>query len=362
MFRPTQIAIPTLVRVKEGALHRVGLYLHRADHRRVAVLLSQGLVTALQEHVKSSLANHAVEAVTWVEIANNDLESAARLFTELPTGTAAVVGVGGGKALDTAKYIAFLSRLPYYAVPTSLSNDGFCSPQSSLTVRGQRRSLPATLPRGVIIDTAVCRDAPRLLTLSGVGDLVAKFTAVRDWKLAFRETGEAVDDFAALLSDGSIHSFRSHPKLDLEGIRLLATGLMLNGIAMEVAGSSRPASGSEHLISHALDALSTRPRLHGLQVGVASYLTSLLQKENSDAIDALFDVTGFWEAVASDPFSLPEWREAIRRAPAMKEGFFTILSMPDRVAEAQHYLENDRRLARCFGESPQAIEESRSSV
>ena len=350
MFRPTQIAIPTLVRVKPGALDRVGLYLQRADHRRVAVFVSQGLVASLQDRVASSLANHAVEAVARVEIADNDLESAARLFVELPAGTSAIVGVGGGKALDMAKYIAFLSRLPYYAVPTSLSNDGFCSPRSSLTVRGKRRSLSATLPRGVIVDTAVCHDAPRVLTLSGVGDLVAKLTAVRDWKLAFHETGEVVDDFAALLSDGSIHAFRSHPTLDLEGLRLLATGLLLNGIAMEVAGSSRPASGSEHLISHALDALSTRPRLHGVQVGVASYLMSLLQQENTEAIAELFDVTGFWDAIAADPFSLPEWREAIRLAPTVKDRFFTILSMPGRVADAQDFLVNDRRLARCFGE------------
>src|SRR6185312_14696440 len=151
------------------------------------------------------------------------------------------------------------------------------------------------------------RDAPRLLTLSGVGDLVAKFTAVRDWKIAFHAVGEPVDDFAALLSDGSIHAYLSHPGLDLEGVRLLATGLMLNGVAMEVCGSSRPASGSEHLISHALDATSARPRLHGLQVGVASYLMSALQGENADRIAGLFEATGFWGAVAADPFSRAEW-------------------------------------------------------
>ena len=348
MFRPTQIAIPTLVRVKEGALDRLGIYLARAGCAQVAVLVSQGLVPALQERVKRSLQENTVNAAAWIEISDNDLESAARLFIALPKGTAAVVGLGGGKALDLAKYIAFLARLPYYAVPTSLSNDGFCSPQSSLTVRGQRRSLPAALPRGVVIDTSVCRDAPRILTLSGIGDLVAKFTAVRDWKLAFHETGEAVDDFAALLSDGSIHSFRSHPEFDLEGLRLLATGLLLNGIAMEIAGSSRPASGSEHLISHALDANSRRPRLHGLQVGVASYLVSLVQKENSHDIAALFDVTGFWEAIAADPFSRSEWREAIRLAPTMKEGFFTVLTMKDRALEAERYLMEDPRLAPCF--------------
>src|SRR5262249_6521241 len=200
-------------------------------------------------------------------------------------------------------YVGCRCHPPYYGVPTSMSNAGFSSPQSGLTIHGKRRSLPAALPFGVVIDTAVSRDAPRVLSLSGIGDLVAKFTAVRDWKLAFHATGERVDDFAALLSDGSIHSYLSHPGFDLDGIRLLATSLMLNGIAMEICGSSRPASGSEHLISHALDATSARPRLHGLQVGAASYLVSILQGENTDRIAELFDATGFWDAIAADPFS-----------------------------------------------------------
>lgn len=348
MFRPTQISIPTLVRVKEGAIDRLGIYLRRAETSKVGVLLSHGLLASLQDRLKRTLHDHAVEPAAWVEVSDNDLEATARLFIELPKGVSAVIGAGGGKALDVAKYVAFLARLPYYAVPTSLSNDGFCSPQSSLTVRGQRRSLPASLPRGVVIDTGVCRDAPRLLTLSGVGDLVAKFTAVRDWKLSFHNTGELVDDFAALLSDESIHSFRSHPEADLEGIRLLATGLMFNGIAMEIAGSSRPASGSEHLISHALDAISARPRLHGLQVGVASYLMSLLQGENSETIAELFQVTGFWDAIAADPFSRREWREALRLAPSIKEGRFTVLSLPDRLSEAEDHLTHDPKLAQCF--------------
>src|SRR5690242_19888951 len=305
MQRPTQIAIPTLVRVKEGALDRLGVYLGRGGHRRVAVLLSKGLIAPLPDRVSIALEDEGIESAAWVEVGSNDIESAARLFADLPK-VSAIVGLGGGKALDVAKYVSFLGRLPYYAVPTSLSNDGFCSPQSSLTVRGKRRSLPAALPFGVVIDTAVCRDAPRILTLSGVGDLVAKFTAVRDWKLAFHRTGEPVDDFAALLSDGSIHGYLSHPRFDLDGLRLLAPSLLQNGSAMEICGSSRPASGSEHLISHALDALATRPRLHGLQVGVATYLVSILQEHNTERIAGLFDVTGFWNAVAEDPFSRSE--------------------------------------------------------
>jgi glycerol-1-phosphate dehydrogenase [NAD(P)+] len=348
VVRPTQIAIPSLVRAKPGALDRLGVYLGRGGHRKVAVFLSHGLVSPLPDRLARGLRAASVEPVARAEVADIDLESATRLFEDLPKEASAVVGVGGGKALDVAKYVGFLSRRPYYAVPTSLSNDGFCSPQSSLMVRDRRRSLPATIPFGVVVDTAVCREAPRALTLSGVGDLVAKFTAVRDWKLAFHATGEPVDDFAALLSDGSIHAFLGHPGFDLDGIRLLATALMLNGIAMEICGSSRPASGSEHLISHALDALSARPRLHGLQVGVASYLVSLLQGVNAARIAALFDATGFWDAIAADPFSREEWVAAVRAAPAVKENFYTVLASRDVLPEVEHLLGHDPRLARCF--------------
>jgi glycerol-1-phosphate dehydrogenase [NAD(P)+] len=352
VLRPTQISIPTLVRVKDGALDRLGVYLARGNRKRVGVLISQGLTPALTERVARSLRESGIEAAVTVEVANNDLESAARLFANLPKGIDAVVGVGGGKALDVAKYVGFLSRLPYYAAPTSLSNDGFCSPQSSLTIQGKRRSLPAALPFGLVIDTAVCREAPWLLTLSGVGDLVAKFTAVRDWKLAFHATGEPVDDFAALLSDGSIHAFLSHPRFDSLGMRLLATVLMLNGIAMEICGSSRPASGSEHLISHALDMASARPRLHGLQVGVAAYLVSILQEgENTERIASLFETTGFWEAIANDPFSRAEWLAAVEAAPSVKgDGFYTVLSSRSVRPEVERILAADPYLRRCFAD------------
>jgi len=348
MLRATQIAIPALVRVKEDALDRVGMYLGRSALSGAVVFHSQGLMEELQERLRTGLRNSGVDIHGWHEVADNGLEVAARHFENLPKRAAVVVGLGGGKALDVAKYVAFLARLPYYAVPTSLSNDGFCSPQVSLTIHGKRRSVPAAMPTGVVVDTAVCRQAPRSLTLSGVGDLVAKLTAVRDWKLAFHATGEPVNDFAALLSDGALHAYRSHPDFDAEGIRLLATGLMLNGIAMEIAGSSRPASGSEHLISHALDTLSARPRLHGLQVGVAAYLVSRLQEQNSHIIDEIFRTTGFWDEVAQDPFDYEEWCHAIRHAPEIKERFYTVLSRPEQCVLAEEFLRNDTRLRNCF--------------
>ena len=169
-----------------------------------------------------------------------------------------------------------------------------------------------------------------------------------DWKLAFHATGEKVDDFAALLSDGAVHAFLGHSKFDAKGIQLLATALLMNGVSMEMSGSSRPASGSEHLISHALDAISVRPRLHGLQVGVATYVTSILQNQDTAPLSSLFETTGFWNAIAADPFSRAEWLEAVSVAPSMKSGFYTVLSSRDVLPEVARLLATDPRLVRCF--------------
>ncbi len=344
----TQIRVPSLVRIKPGALSRLGIYLSRDNYRRALVLTSP-LPEAVAEIWRAALDSSGVEVVYYEEVEGNSFENAVRLFTALPSKTDCVVGIGGGKALDAAKYVAFLAGLPYLAAPTSLSNDGFCSPQSSLTLGGKRRSLPAALPDGVIIDVDVCLGAPKSLWLSGVGDLVSKLTAVADWKLAFHQRGEPVNDLAALLSDASVLQFLGAPEFNARGMALLGTALMLNGIAMEICGSSRPASGGEHLISHALDATSKRPRLHGLQVGMAAYIVSRLQGgEHSAVINRVFQKTGFWDEVCKDPFSKAEWLEAARLAPGMKDNFFTVLSLRDCLPEIENMLDKDPALRDCF--------------
>ncbi|MDL2316737.1 iron-containing alcohol dehydrogenase family protein [Desulfovibrio sp. OttesenSCG-928-A18] len=349
MNAPTQIRIPRLVRIKPGALQRLGVYLQR-ERRRPVLILASPLPDKVAQTAKNAVDGADVDLADWIEINGNSFEDAVRIFARMPGKVAAIVGIGGGKALDTAKYVAFLAQRPYFAVPTSLSNDGFCSPQSSLTIAGKRRSLPAALPQGVIIDVDVALGAPKILWLSGVGDLVSKLTAVVDWKLAFHNRGEAVNDLAALLSDATVYQFMAAPDFDAAGTALLGTALMLNGIAMEICGSSRPASGSEHLVSHALDATSARPRLHGLQVGLATYMMSRLQGRRGERIAGLFEKTGFWQAVRSDPFSRAEWLEAVRLAPGIKENYYTVLSQRDCLPEIKDMMDSDPNLAGCFAD------------
>lgn len=335
------ILVPPLIRIKVGALKRLPVYFERENFNRVVALVSDGLPFDVQKTLPTSGIREIIyvkeASLEWVDSLHQSYES----FD-------AVCGLGGGKALDVAKLVAFRIGLPYIAVPTSLSNDGFCSPQSSLLSSGRKTSVPARLPVGVVIDLEIVRQAPKALWLSGIGDLVSKRTSIHDWKIAFHTAGTPFDDLAALLSDATVFQFMARPTQDLEGTRLLAQALLLNGVAMEIAGCSRPASGSEHLISHALDQLTDQPRGHGLQVGLATYWMALLQEQEVEDIDHLFELTGFWRYWREHPMSIELWHQALRLAPTIKKNFITVLNLPGAHERALKLLETNSRLRECL--------------
>ena len=241
-MKNARINVPWLVRIKPGALERLGLYLARSGLTPVALFHSEGLLQSILDMARQSLRDHGIAPALFHEVKEASAEEALRLLGAVPSSCKALIGLGGGKALDVAKYAASLAGLPYFAAPTSLSNDGFCSPQASLTLEGERRSLPTNLPEAVVVDLAVCQRAPLALWHSGVGDLSSKFTAVSDWRLAFHRRRAPVNDLAALISDASVFQLMANPGPDEQGIRLLATALMLNGVARRLpARRVRPA-------------------------------------------------------------------------------------------------------------------------
>ena len=195
-----------------------------------------------------------------------------------------VVAIGGGKSIDVAKYIAHQLGLNYISVPTATSHDGIASPFASLMGLKTVYSVKVSPPVAVLADLELISKAPRRVALAGAGDLIGKIVAVRDWKLAHRLKGEYYGDYAAslaLLSAKHVVTFSSTiAKGGVEGLRILVEGLISSSTAMCIAGSTRPASGSEHLFSHALDIVANYPALHGEQVGVGTILMSYLHGLN----------------------------------------------------------------------------------
>lgn len=175
-----------------------------------------------------------------------------------------------------------------------------------------------------------------------MGDLVSNLTAIADWKLAFHRRGTYVDDFAVSMAQMAVEGFLHLPDKSREAsLRALAQGLMMSGIAMAIAGSSRPASGSEHLISHALDRGAQRPLAHGLQVGLASYWVSLVTQTHSRVIAENLEAAGVLDFLRAQQPLRSDWQAALKRAPSMKSNFYTVLDEPGAEALLLEALASD---------------------
>lgn len=345
-----QIDIPTIVRIQPGAVQEVGSCLKQQNHGEVFLLIDPGLPADFTADFERSLKSHGVTVAGRGAPVPSSFEHAQEVCTHLPAHVQAVVGLGDDHALNFGKYLAFLARLPFHSVPIALTSNGFVSPQAELHQAGLRRSFTSSLPFGVFIDTELCLRAPPAFWCAGVGAILAKITAIFDWKLAYHRVGTPLSDLSILLASATVFQLRQHPERDLEGARLLGLGLLLSGLSVEIAGSSRPAYGSEHLISHVLDSISARPRLRGLQVGMAAYIVSLLQGSDTDSIEEVLGRAGFWDVIRADPFSRSEWLEAVRKAPSVREDLYTILSTDDWTSEVQGIIDSDPLLKGCFVE------------
>jgi glycerol-1-phosphate dehydrogenase [NAD(P)+] len=339
------IAIPSLLRIKPHALYKLGKYLRKNDFPRIALFYGEGVKALVGQQLEISLDSSEISVDVEETVQHNAVEDVVSSAFRLSPAVAAIVAVGGGVTIDYAKYAGFLARLPVIAVPTAISNDGFASPGASLYVGGKRTSCKATIPFGVVIDTTVIQGSPHRFTYSGVGDLISKYSAIADWKLAYHSTGEPVNDFSVMISLQSVANLVNHPVKDIDDLRflqLVGGALVMSGVAMEVSGSSRPASGSEHLISHAYDQVANPPSMHGLQVGVASLGTTWLQNNpDRDTVLQVFKETGFTDFMAENKLDRDAFLEAIRLAPSMKPGYHTVLSQPGAVAALLDYVASD---------------------
>jgi glycerol-1-phosphate dehydrogenase [NAD(P)+] len=193
-------------------------------------------------------------------------------------------GVGGGTIIDSAKISSGSQGIPFVSIPTTVAHDGIASPLASIKGSNKPYSVMAQAPLAIIADTEIISQAPWRFVVSGCGDAIGKFTAVKDWKLAHLENNEYYGEYSASLALMSAKLVNENAKLitpeNNEGLRILLEALISCGVAMSIAGSSRPCSGSEHLFSHALDLIDSNHAMHGEQVGIGSILIAFLYGSN----------------------------------------------------------------------------------
>ncbi len=332
------VKIPRLLRLVHGSSEAVDALAElQAPGNATALLVHSGSrsPTGYGRSLLQDALGRGLRLAECVVDANTE-ESTRQVVERInQVGPQFVVGVGGGRVLDAAKLAAARSGVDFISVPTQASSDGMCSPVAVIvTPEGKPTSVGARIPAGIIVDMDAIGRAPIITWRSGLGDLVSNLSAVRDWRLAHEDRGEEIDDFACLTSEAAALAV-IEDDADLESMEYrqkLIRGLILSGVAMEMAGSSRPASGSEHLISHALDELLDAPRLHGLQVALGTVAACVLRGEDCSRTVRFFRLMGL--PVRPEELGVDSGLvlEAVRRGPATRPGRTTFL---DQVTETE---------------------------
>jgi glycerol-1-phosphate dehydrogenase [NAD(P)+] len=324
------VTAPLVVDVRPGAVADLGALL--ADRRiatggRVAVAVGPG-------QGDSVLADLDLGPAEVFRVEDGTVDSGVALGKRLRAQAYEVVaGIGGGRTIDVTKFAAHMAGVPMIAVATNLAHDGIASPTSSLEHESGKGSYGVVPPVAVIVDLDRVRNGPPRLVKSGVGDVVNNLSAVADWELALADRGEPVDGLAVTLARTAAQAVLHQPGTveDDAFLTVLAESLILSGIAMTVAGSSRPSSGGDHEILHAIEQLYPGTANHGELAGVGALFCTYLRGEDQllGLLSACLARHGLPRTPADLGLSHAEFTKAVLHAPATRPGRYTILERLD---------------------------------
>lgn len=309
----------------------------------VAVGPSQG--KAIWESIGGDLPDALV-----FEVKEASVAAASELQAAMAgRGYDAVVGIGGGRILDVAKYAATRAGVPMVGVATNLAHDGLCSPVASLEHAHGKGSYGVAMPLAVYVDLDYVTSAPARLVRAGIGDVVSNLSAVADWELAHRVRGEPFDGLAAAMARSAAEAVmgRHDGVADDEFLVVLAEALVLSGLAMSVAGSSRPCSGACHEILHAIDHLYPGAGDHGELAGLGALFATFLRGE-SDLFWRMVDTLRRHDLpVRPSDVGLDhdQFVQAVLTAPGTRPDRFTVLEERGLHVERAHAIVEEFEMA-----------------
>ena len=276
------VDLPFYVYIGEGVISKVKKILEKLSSQSVILLTDYTVYEIIARDIEDDLKD-LVFKTFFVE--ESKMDEVKRIIVNTGYNDIdAVVGIGGGKVLDVSKVVASEINAAFVSVPTTASHDGIASPVASFKENGKPISITTNPPAAVIADIDIIRKCPIRLIRSGYGDLISNVTAVKDWQLARDLIGEDYSEVAASMAIMPAELMLSKAKeLDLtipQHLMMLLRGLIMSGVAIAIAGSSRPASGSEHRFSHALDYLNYGIGTHGEQVALGTIIMEYLHEKH----------------------------------------------------------------------------------
>ena len=306
--------------IRGGALNELPAM--TASYRHILLVCDENTRRVCADRVAELLADRIDGELTYRAdgfLIPNE-EAVERLEECLCEATDLIVGVGSGVINDLCKYVSHRHALPYYIVATAPSMDGYASKGAAMLFDGMKITVNAAVPRAIIADTAVLKDAPIEMLQAGYGDIIGKYSCLNDWRLSHAVNGEPLCDYIYDLTYSTVDYVskigKSVVARDEKSIAALMRALVIVGIAMAYMGNSRPASGSEHHLSHYFEVtglLRDEPYLcHGVDVAYSTYVTARLRRQLQK-----IDVP---EAIAFDE---EEWEANIRRVYGAKRGTAT---------------------------------------
>lgn len=330
----SRFRLPLCLTVEEDAFSHVDeiirAYLPDIRGKKAIIATDSFLHTSLADILNEISADFGGAEI--FDVANASYDIAASLAKRMcMQGIKVIIGLGGGKVLDTAKYAAYISKATYICLPSTLSNDSLASPLAVLEMENRgRMTLPCQIPTAIIVDTNVISTAPKSQMMSGIGDSIGKYTALYDWQISAKETGEPVNDFAWSIArmcyDSVAHCDVTNTD-SLEFQRILARSLVMGGLAMEIAGSSKPSSGSEHLFCHAIEEYHPELRIsHGLGVALGSIGAAVFQGRDDQELLDVCKKFGLDLNPASYGIDRDTFADLWLRAPQTRPNRVTILN------------------------------------
>lgn len=288
------------VYIEQGAAQRLSSICGAFEH--ILVVADENTFAAAGEQVVGALSGKQIRTVIFSgkEILVPD-EKAIQTVEDHLEGMELIVGIGSGVIQDLCKYVSHFRTIPYIIVATAPSMDGYASSGAAMITGGMKVTYPAGLPMAILADPRVLAAAPMEMIRAGYGDIVGKFSSLNDWKLSHVVNGEYFCQYlydltfeqverTLALADGLV-------KREEQSIKTLMEALVTVGILMSFAGSSRPASGSEHHLSHFFEITGILEGkeyfAHGIDVAYSTVITAALR-----------------ERIAAEPFAAQAYRPA----------------------------------------------------